>query len=92
MPELPFTVTALSAFLNDTGTTGLHPDASAAGKKSKVSLPKIYIVTFAFSQALAVCITLIGGGGHLVVQGFLEEPLTKDCIPLNSSVSVFRSH
>ena len=66
-------VTALSAFLNDTGTTGcLIPIASAVGKKSKVSLSKIYIV-LAFFASLGGMITLIGGGGHLVVQGFLEE-------------------
>ena len=62
-------VTALSAFLNDTGTTGcLIPIASAVGKKSKVSLSKIYIV-LAFFASLGGMITLIGGGGHLVVQG-----------------------
>ena len=37
-----------------------------------MSLSKIYIV-LAFFASLGGMITLIGGGGHLVVQGFLEE-------------------
>lgn len=63
----------LSAFLNDTGTTGcLIPIASAVGKKSGVSLSKLYMVLAIFAN-LGGMITLVGGGSHLVVQGFLEE-------------------
>ena len=68
-----FVTTALSAFLNDTGTTGcLIPIAGALGKKSGVSLSKIYL-TLAFSASIGGTITLIGGGAHIVVQGFMEQ-------------------
>lgn len=63
----------LSAFLNDTGTTGcLIPIAGAMGKKSGTPLSRIYMA-LAFSASIGGTITLIGGGNHIVAQGFLEE-------------------
>lgn len=63
----------LSAFLNDTGTTGcLIPIVSSVAKKSKVSLSKCYLV-LAYFASIGGTITLIGGGSHIVVQGFLED-------------------
>lgn len=63
----------LSAFLNDTGTTGcLIPIVSAVAKKSSVALSKCFLVLCYFAS-IGGTITLIGGGGHIVVQGFLED-------------------
>lgn len=63
----------LSAFLNDTGTTGcLIPIVSAVAKKSNISISKCYLI-LAYFASIGGTITLIGGGGHIVVQGFLEE-------------------
>lgn len=64
---------SLSAFLNDTGTTGcLIPIVGAVAKRSKVAISKCYLV-LAYFASIGGTITLIGGGGHIVVQGFLEE-------------------
>ena len=86
-------VTALSAFLNDTGTTGcLIPIASAVGKKSKVSLSKIYIVLAIFRKPRRYDHS-DRRRRHLVVQDSSRNPLYEmDSHSLNSSVSVFRSH
>ena len=63
----------LSSFLNDTGTTGcLMPIAGAMGKKSGVKLSKIYMA-LAFAASMGGTVTLIGGGSHIVAQGFLED-------------------
>lgn len=63
----------LSAFLNDTGTTGcLIPISGAMGKKSGTKLSKIYMA-LAFSASIGGTITLIGAGNHIVAQGFLEQ-------------------
>ena len=63
----------LSSFLNDTGTTGcLMPIAGAMGKKSGVKLSRIYMA-LAFAASMGGTVTLIGGGSHIVAQGFLED-------------------
>lgn len=68
-----FVAVLLSSFLNDTGTTGcLMPIAGAMGKKSGVKLSKIYM-SLAFAASMGGTVTLIGGGQHIVAQGFLED-------------------
>lgn len=68
-----FVAILLSSFLNDTGTTGcLMPIAGAMGKKSGVKLSKVYMA-LAFAASMGGTVTLIGGGSHIVAQGFLED-------------------
>ena len=48
------------------------PIAGAMGKKSDVKLSKIYMA-LAFAASMGGTVTLIGGGSHIVAQGFLED-------------------
>lgn len=65
--------TGLSAFLNDTGTTGcLIPIVGAVGKKSNVSRSKLYMVLCLFAS-IGGTLTMIGSGGHIMIQGLLQE-------------------
>lgn len=63
----------LSAFLNDTGTTGcLIPIVSSMAKKAKVPLSKV-LMSLAFFASLGGTITLIGTTPHIVANGLLIE-------------------
>lgn len=64
---------AMSAFLNDTGTTGcLMPIVSAMAKKSKMNLSRIYM-TLAFFASMGGTITLVGTTPHIVASGLIEK-------------------
>lgn len=63
----------LSAFLNDTGTTGcLIPIVSSMAKKAKVPLSKV-LMSLAFFASLGGSITLIGTTPHIVADGLLQD-------------------
>lgn len=63
----------LSAFLNDTGTTGcLIPIVSSMAKKAQVPLSKV-LMSLAFFASLGGTITLIGTTPHIVADGLLTE-------------------
>lgn len=63
----------LSAFLNDTGTTGcLIPIVSSISNKAKVPLSKI-LMSLAFFSSLGGTITLIGTTPHIVANGILAD-------------------
>lgn len=64
---------SLSAFLNDTGTTGcLIPIVSSMGKKAGIPLSKI-LMPLAFFASLGGTITLIGTTPHIVANGLLID-------------------
>lgn len=64
---------SLSAFLNDTGTTGcLIPIVSSMGRKAGVPLSKI-LMSLAFFASLGGTITLIGTTPHIVANGLLID-------------------
>lgn len=64
---------SLSAFLNDTGTTGcLIPIVSSMGKKAGIPLSKI-LMSLAFFASLGGTITLIGTTPHIVANGLLID-------------------
>lgn len=64
---------SISAFLNDTGTTGcLMPIAGAMAKKANVKLSKIYM-PLAFFASLGGTITLVGTTPHIVASGLLQK-------------------
>jgi sodium-dependent dicarboxylate transporter 2/3/5 len=68
-----FVVTALSAFLNDTGTTGcMLPIVASMAKKSKVALSKV-VMTLAFFSCIGGTITLAGTTPNIVASGLLEK-------------------
>lgn len=63
----------LSAFLNDTGTTGcLIPIVSSLAQKAKVPLSKV-LMSVAFFASLGGTITLIGTTPHIVANGLLAD-------------------
>lgn len=63
----------LSAFLNDTGTTGcLMPIAAAMAKKSNIKVSKIFM-SLAYFASIGGAITLVGTTPHVVASGLLEE-------------------
>ena len=63
----------MSAFLNDTGTTGcLMPIVGAMAQKAQVKLSKIYM-TLAFFASMGGTITLIGTTPHIIAGGLLEK-------------------
>lgn len=63
----------LSAFLNDTGTTGcLIPIVSAMAKKAEVPLSKV-LMPLAFFASLGGTVTLIGTTPHIVANGLLMD-------------------
>lgn len=63
----------LSAFLNDTGTTGcLIPIVSSMSKKAKIPLSKV-LMSLAFFASLGGTITLIGTTPHIVANGLLVD-------------------
>lgn len=68
------TVTAaMSAFLNDTGTTGcLMPIVAAMAQKAKINLSRVYM-TLAFFASMGGTITLVGTTPHIVASGLLEK-------------------
>lgn len=64
---------SISAFLNDTGTTGcLMPIAGAMAKKANVKVSKIYM-PLAFFASLGGTITLVGTTPHIVAGGLLQK-------------------
>lgn len=64
---------SLSAFLNDTGTTGcLIPIVSSMAQKAKVPLSKV-LMAVAFFSSLGGTITLIGTTPHIVASGLLVD-------------------
>lgn len=68
-----FVVTALSAFLNDTGTTGcMLPIVASMAKKSQVPLSKV-VMTLAFFSCIGGTITLAGTTPNIVASGLLEK-------------------
>lgn len=63
----------MSAFLNDTGTTGcLMPIVAAMAQKAKVNLSRVYM-TLAFFASMGGTITLVGTTPHIVASGLLEK-------------------
>lgn len=63
----------LSAFLNDTDTTGcLIPIVSSLSKKANVPLSKV-LMSLAFFASLGGTITLIGTTPHIVANGLLVD-------------------
>lgn len=63
----------LSAFLNDTGTTGcLIPIVGSMGRKAGIKLSKVYLA-LAFFSSVGGTITLIGTTPHIVANGLLED-------------------
>ncbi len=63
----------MSAFLNDTGTTGcLMPIVGAMAQKAKVNLSRVYM-TLAFFASMGGTITLVGTTPHIVASGLLEK-------------------
>lgn len=63
----------LSAFLNDTGTTGcLMPIVTSVANKAKVPVSKI-LMSLAFFASLGGTITLIGTTPHIVADGLIKE-------------------
>lgn len=67
-------VTALlSAFLNDTGTTGcMMPIVASMANKANVKVSKVFM-GLAFFSSLGGSATLIGTTPHIVASGLLEE-------------------
>lgn len=64
---------SISAFLNDTGTTGcLMPIAGAMAKKANIKLSKVYM-PLAFFASLGGTITLVGTTPHIVAGGLLQK-------------------
>lgn len=65
--------TSVSAFLNDTGSTGcLMPIVAAMAKKANVKLSKVYM-SIAFFASIGGTITLIGTTPHIVASGLIEK-------------------
>ncbi len=63
----------MSAFLNDTGTTGcLMLIVGAMAQKAKVNLSRVYM-TLAFFASMGGTITLVGTTPHIVASGLLEK-------------------
>ncbi len=63
----------ISAFLNDTGSTGcLMPIVAAMAKKAQVNLSRVYM-SVAFFASLGGTITLIGTTPHIVASGLLQK-------------------
>ncbi len=63
----------MSAFLNDTGTTGcLMPIIGAMAQKANMNLSKVYM-TLAFFASMGGTITLVGTTPHIVASGLLES-------------------
>ncbi len=63
----------MSAFLNDTGTTGcLMPIVGAMAQKAHVKLSRIYL-TLAFFASMGGTITLVGTTPHIIASGLLEK-------------------
>lgn len=63
----------MSAFMNDTGTTGcLMPIVAAMSKKANLSLSKIFM-TLAFFASMGGTITLVGTTPHIVASGLLQK-------------------
>lgn len=64
---------SMSAFLNDTGTTGcLMPIVGAMAQKAHVKLSRIYM-TLAFFASMGGTITLVGTTPHIIASGLLEK-------------------
>lgn len=63
----------MSAFLNDTGTTGcLMPIVNAMAQKANISVSKVYM-TLAFFASLGGTCTLVGTTPNIIASGILEK-------------------